>query len=60
MVDDRDAQCVESYQAQYRPVERVCFHHAADGDAQDSLSAATKRRRTSFGTPDTDSSHGDA
>lgn len=60
MVNDGHTQRVESHQAQHCPVESVCLHHAADGDAQETLLAAEIRRRTSLGAPDTCSGHGDA
>ena len=60
VVNDGDTQRVESHQAQHCPVESVCLHHTADGDAQQTLLAAKIRCWTSLGTPDTCSGHGDA
>jgi len=60
VVNNGHTQRVESHDAEHRPVERVCLHHTADGDAQETLLAAEKCSRTSLGTPDTRSGHGDA
>lgn len=38
----------------------MCLHHAADGDAQETLLPAKIGCRTSLGAPDTCSGHGDA
>ena len=60
VVNNGHTQRVESHKAQHCPVERVCLHHTADGDAQETLLAAEKCCWTSLGTPDTCSGHGDA
>lgn len=60
MVNNGHTQRVESYEAQHCPVESVCLYHTANGDAQETFLAAKIRCWTSFGTPDTCSSHGDA
>lgn len=60
MVDDGDAQRVQSHQAQHGPVEGVSLHHAADGDAQQTLLTAEVGGRASLGAPDAGSGHGDA
>lgn len=58
VVNNGHAQRVESHQAQNCPVESVRLHHAADGDAEETLLAAEKRRRASLGTAC--SGHGEA
>lgn len=60
MVNDGHTQRVEGHEAKHCPVERVCLHHAADGDAQETLLSPEIGCGTPFGTPDACSGHGDA
>lgn len=60
MVNNGYTQCVESHKAEHSPVESLCLHHAADGDAQETFLTAEICRRTSLSAPDTRSGHGDA
>ena len=60
VVNDGHTQRVESHQAQNGPVESVCLHHTADGDAKETLLTAEIRCRSSLGAPDACSGHGDA
>lgn len=60
VVHDGHAQRVEGHQAQHGPVEGLRLHHAADGDAQETLLTAEIRRRASLGAPDARPGRGDA
>lgn len=60
VVDDGHTQRVEGHQAQHRPVEGLRLHHAADGDAQETLLTPEIRRRASLGAPDARPGRGDA
>lgn len=60
MVNDGYTQCVESHKAEHSPVESLCLHHAADGDAQETLLTPKICCRASLSTPDACSGHGDA